>query len=158
MWYNGIVMTVNKVIELSWEFYSSIKLLLRGVHIVPCYTYFLFLMKIISTISNHIIFGCLSKWASKLSHWTHINQCMCGITYPMIWELEMHMYDDSYNSILDKLDSWLIPFNKVTLFQFIILPQLYIGFSWFILRPTRFIVHWLLVWISGNCISPIGCI
>jgi hypothetical protein len=39
---------------------------------------------------------------------------------------------------------------RFTLFLSAILPQLYIDFSWFILRPMRFVVHWLLIRISGN--------
>jgi hypothetical protein len=52
----------------------------EGVDLLPDYTCVLFLMKTISIISNHIIFWCLSKWASTLSHWTHINWCICCIT------------------------------------------------------------------------------
>jgi hypothetical protein len=53
----------------------------------------------------------------------------------------MHMYDDSYNNTflinLIVILSLLIMF---TLFLFVILPPLYIDFSWFTLRPTRFLV------------------
>jgi hypothetical protein len=68
------------------------------------------------------------------------------------------MYNDLYNNIFDKLDSYIIPFIVSTMILFVILPPLYIDFSLFFLWSLRFLVFWVLIWISGIGISPVGCI
>jgi hypothetical protein len=154
-WHIGIVMTQNEVPNIIGNFIPQENWYCEGVYLLPEWSYVIFLMKIISPIRMQVIFY---VYQSELSNYpitlTLLNESV-------VWFTKMvgntYMYNDSYNNIFDKLGSYLIPFTMSTVICFVILHPLYIDFSWSFLWPLRFLVFWVLIWISGIGISPVGC-